>query len=119
MVDVCDITEPPVATFDPATGQASDTPGDLVYTGRCALAEAGGTGADVFQLRGAELESRRFYLLSIPRDAPAPRPGHHVTMTATVDLSLDENRLTVRKTRYGTRMARRILLCEMIEVVDT
>lgn len=114
--DSCTISAPTVATYDAEGNELTDVDGDLVYDGPCSLAEVGGSGAEAFQLRGGELESRRFYLLSIPRTAPAPAPGHQVVMYATVDPSLANQILAVRKTRFGTRMTRRLLLCEMIQV---
>lgn len=119
MLDRCEIREPATeGAYDPATNLHPTTPGAVVYSGACMFAEAGrGSGTGTIT-RGGEPELEHPYQFAIPRTETAVQPGHLVKLTA-VHADGDAAALTlqfiVRRVRYGTRMARRILLCDLLQ----
>lgn len=117
MLDTCRINAPGTEQYNDETNQVEPVPGALGYTGACTIAEDTSLGSET--RRGGEAETERPYKVSIPRDAaPVPVAGHIVTITgvhAEGDPALVDKAMVIRRVRYGTRMARRILSCDLVE----
>lgn len=120
-LDECEIRDPGRDTYTPATNSVVHIPGALGYAGACSVAAAGTLTGGGRTSHGGEPETERAYWVSIPRNAtPAPGTGQIVTITAVNDEGDPElltKTLLVGEVRYGTRMARRILRCTLIETV--
>ncbi len=128
LVDTCEIRHPDTqGAYDPDTNEQPTIPGATIYgpnvaphNGACQFAEAGNMGRTV--VRGGEAEIEHPYQISIPRTAPVPTVGLHLTLVAVhdeSDASVIDATFVIRRVRYGTRMARRILLCDLLQAVTT
>jgi hypothetical protein len=103
--------------YDPATNEHPTIPGQLFWSGPCQVSEAGrGRGQDL--VRGGEPEFQHPYVVSVPRDV-APSPGMIFRATESADAALTGKPLVIRRVRYGTRSARRILLCDLLQATST
>jgi hypothetical protein len=123
MLDTCTITAPgTLGAYDPDTLTHAQVAGAAVYSGACQVAEAGRGTTGGMRTRGNEPEVEHPYQVSIPRAETGVRPGHHLNVTAVHDDG-DPDLLTktfvIRRVRYSTRAARRILLCDLLEGAAT
>lgn len=117
-LDECEIRGPDtLLDYDPDTNTQPTVPGDLIWSGACQYSEAGNQGRDIARASDPEIEHP--YQFSIPRTV-APTPGLVVRLTAVHDdgdpAALDLV-FVIRRVRYGTRSARRILLCDLLQAV--
>jgi len=122
-LDTCAITAPgTLGAYDPDTIDHAPVAGGTVYTGACSVAEAGRGTTGGIRTRGGEPEVEHPYQVSIPRSETTVAPGHLVSVTAVHtdgDPALLTKTFVIRRVRYSTRSARRILLCDLLEGVAT
>lgn len=115
-LDECEIRwQSTLGAYDPDTNTQPVVPGNLVWSGPCQYSEAGNQGREL--ARGGEAELEHPYQFSIPRQV-APSPGLFVTLTAVHadgDTAALDHTFIIRRIRYGTRSARRILLCDLLQ----
>lgn len=113
MRDACEITRPGGRTFDPNTGQYTDDPPTVVYTGVCRFKpEFSG-----FESAAGEQEIQlRRYTVAIPWETPSEvLVGDTVRATTSDDPWLTTDRtLQVVSIGYGTDRAARRLIAEDI-----
>jgi hypothetical protein len=120
MVDECEIREPSTTSYNPVTHADDETPGRLLYAGRCKVrppaAEATGTQTEpVGETRVASWA----YVVSIPFAAthqgqPVRVPvSALVKFTASADASLVGQRVRVAQVPQGTYLTARRLVCEV------
>ena len=115
MLDTCQISMPGTEVYDPETNETIPSAGAVIYDGACQVAEAGNQGRSL--ARGGEPEIEHPYQVSVPRDV-VPTPGQLLKVTAVHtggDPALAGLQLVIRRVRYGTRMSRRILMCDLLQ----
>lgn len=120
MTDSCTIREPSTVAYNPGTRLNDETPGQVVYAGKCRT-KAGSTG-DRESDAGEAQVSTWDVVVSIPFAAthegqPARvAPGYLVTIDAVGDggdATLVGQRVTVRQVPQGTHLTARRLGCEV------
>lgn len=117
MLDNVEFRHPPtLGAYDPATGEHPYEPGDIVYSGKAAVTDT--ANQPRYHDRGGEREAQHRYRVAIPRDAPPPNIDDHGVVSASDDPALVGEFLIVRAVTYGSRSARRILLCDLLEVAS-
>ncbi len=103
MLDTCTVREPGAKVWDPATGDYTDLPGAVVYTGRCAVKRP--TVEDV--QAGDREVAQRTYRVKLPASVATVQVGHICTVTESTDEMLQDHPLVVTAVELGsTRTAR-------------
>jgi len=120
MVDACEIREASTTTFNAVTHRDDETPGRLLYEGKCKVrppgVEASGTQSEP---AGETRVASWAYVVSIPFAAtyqgqPVRVPVHAlVKVTASADASLVGQRVRVAQVPQGTYLTARRLVCEV------
>lgn len=112
MVDTCEVRRASIEQVtDPATGEVTDTPGELVYAGACQVQV---TSTAPEQNDAADV---RYHLLpvvvSVPIDETRYEQGDVVTITASqLDPALAGRRYRVEAVLAKTYATARRLVCE-------
>ena len=117
MTDMCEIREPSLVVFNPATKANDETSGALVYAGRCRVRPR--DGRDQEDEVGDSPVSTWQYMLSIPFGATLagvpvlPRPDQLVTVTASIDPTLVGQRMRIRQVVQGPHITARRMQVEV------
>lgn len=115
MIDTCRILAGvDVGDYNEATGAITYGAGEVLYEGPCMITTRDTVSRD--RLRGGEQEHVARYQNSVPYDAGTFTPGNVVVMlTCVADPDLVDRKLMVVAVAYGTGVARRRLLCDLIQ----
>ena len=113
MRDACRINSAGSRVLDRQTGRYVDTPGVLLYEGRCRVRR---DTADRVVTAGGQQVTTRPYIVSIPAgEGASVTPGCVVTMTASADPYLAARELTVLSVEGGTDTTARRIAAHVIE----
>lgn len=103
------------ATVDEETLAVTPGDPDVVYEGMCMITEKASIVRE--SLRGGEQEYVTRYQVSIPFDGgPVPIGATGVVLESEADPDLPGQRLAAVSVAYGTRAARRRIMCELVTV---
>lgn len=113
MTSTCTLRQPDGEwVTDPATGEASQTAGATVYSGKCRVRPAGresqptdAGGAEVFTFD---------YVVSIPFAVAGAREGQIVTVDSSPDAALVGTVVQVQKVDRGDHITARRLSCNEV-----
>ena len=113
MRDACRINVPGSRVLDRQTGQYVDTPGALLYEGRCRVRR---DTSDRVVTAGGQQVTTRPYIVSIPAaEGVSVTPGCVVTVTVSADPYLAARALTVLSVEGGTDTTARRIAAHIIE----
>lgn len=112
MTSTCTITaEPTEYVTDPDTGEVAETPGEVMYQGRCRIKPAAQWGRQAEA--GGEQVLPTTYLISVPYAATGIERGAIVLVDTSPDPWLIGRRFEVRfSPMAGDHLTARRLLCE-------
>lgn len=114
MVDACDIRGEATGATDPDTGEWSETPGALLYSGKCRVQVQDSLMPQTPDYGGGEVTLQRT-VVSIPATSASIPVGAVVTMTAAVhDPALVGVTYTVTAEHKKTHATARRLMCEEV-----
>lgn len=99
-------------TTDPATGEVTDTPGAVIYAGKCRIRQPGNWGVDAEA--GGEKISPTSFLVSVPAAVVSVQKGHVVTVDTSEDAAAVGRKFRVRFTPAMGDVTARRLICEEI-----
>jgi hypothetical protein len=100
-------------TTDSTTGEVTDIPGAVVYSGACRVRPVTSRGGGTLEIGGAEMFTFD-YLISVPFSVTGVQEGHLVTVTASPDPALIGVTVEVQKVDRGESITARRLSCNEV-----